>query len=212
MTNNIFYVYEHWRLDRDECFYVGKGKGKRAYDYGNRNKHWQAVTAKLTRIGSGYEVKMVATGLSQDEAFSLEIERIAFWKDKVDLTNILPGGLGGPTWSGKKHTEETKKKISEAAKGNKSNTGRKFTEEHRLKLSLSQIGNKKSFGHTDTEETKLKKSLAMKGKKHSLGHKWTEEQRSKNIQARKGQKRTEEQKQKMREGWIKRKQKHVEVE
>lgn len=29
MKNN-FYVYEHWRLDRDECFYVGKGTGKRA--------------------------------------------------------------------------------------------------------------------------------------------------------------------------------------
>lgn len=24
MKNN-FYVYEHWRLDKDECFYVGKG-------------------------------------------------------------------------------------------------------------------------------------------------------------------------------------------
>ena len=27
-----FYVYKHWRLDRDECFYVGKESGCRAYD------------------------------------------------------------------------------------------------------------------------------------------------------------------------------------
>ena len=26
----IFYVYEHWRPDKDTCFWVGKGKGDRA--------------------------------------------------------------------------------------------------------------------------------------------------------------------------------------
>lgn len=30
-SGTIFYVYEHWRLDRDECFYVGKGQRKKAY-------------------------------------------------------------------------------------------------------------------------------------------------------------------------------------
>ena len=25
-----YYVYEHWRPDKDVCFYVGKGKGGRA--------------------------------------------------------------------------------------------------------------------------------------------------------------------------------------
>ena len=29
---DIFYVYEHWRPDKNVCFYVGKGKGKRAVD------------------------------------------------------------------------------------------------------------------------------------------------------------------------------------
>jgi len=26
----MYYVYEHWRPDKDICFYVGKGKGSRA--------------------------------------------------------------------------------------------------------------------------------------------------------------------------------------
>lgn len=90
-----FYVYEHWRLDRDECFYVGKGKGGRAYKMRDRNAHHQAIMAKLSREGSGMEVRMVATGLTEDDAFSLEIERIAFWRGIcIDLANISKGGDG----------------------------------------------------------------------------------------------------------------------
>lgn len=101
-----FYVYEHWRLDRDECFYVGKGKGGRAYKMRDRNAHHQSIMAKLSREGSGMEVRMVATGLTEDEAFSLEIERIAFWRESgVDLANISSGGdgpSGVPSWNRKK--------------------------------------------------------------------------------------------------------------
>jgi len=90
-----FYVYEHWRLDRDECFYVGKGKGSRAYKMRDRNAHHQAIMAKLSREGSGMEVRMVATGLTEDVAFSIEIERIAFWRGVgVDLVNLTYGGEG----------------------------------------------------------------------------------------------------------------------
>lgn len=33
---NNFYVYEHWRPDTGVCFYVGKGKEKRAWDMKRR--------------------------------------------------------------------------------------------------------------------------------------------------------------------------------
>jgi hypothetical protein len=90
-----FYVYEHWRLDRDECFYVGKGKGGRAYKMRDRNSHHQAIMAKLSREGSGMEVRMVATGLTEDEAFLLEVERISFWRGLgIDLANQTYGGEG----------------------------------------------------------------------------------------------------------------------
>ena len=90
-----FYVYEHWRLDRDECFYVGKGKGGRAYKMRDRNAHHRAIMDKLSREGSGMEVRMVATGLTEDEAFTLEVERIAFWRGiGVDLANRTNGGEG----------------------------------------------------------------------------------------------------------------------
>ena len=90
-----FYVYEHWRLDRDECFYVGKGMKNRAYKMRDRNAHHQAIMAKLSREGRGMEVRMVATGLTEDEAFALEVERIAFWREVgVDLANLTNGGEG----------------------------------------------------------------------------------------------------------------------
>ena len=92
---NNFYVYEHWRLDRDECFYVGKGMKNRAYKMRDRNSHHRAIMAKLSREGSGMEVRMVATGLTEDEAFALEVERIAFWREAgADLANRTNGGEG----------------------------------------------------------------------------------------------------------------------
>ena len=147
-----FYVYEHWRLDRDECFYVGKGKEKRAYNIYNRNAHHKAIMEKLSREGSGMEVRMVATGLTEDDAFSLEIERISFWrKFGANLANHSNGGEGktGP------HSEEHKKKIS------LSNTGKKIKPHQREAVSASNKRrkglklSKRSESHIDA----LSKSL-----------------------------------------------------
>ena len=94
----------------------------------NRNSHHRAIMAKLSREGSGMEVRMVATGLTEEEAFSLEIDRIAFWrKAGVDLANYSNGGEGktGP------HSEEHKMKISI------SNTGKKVTQSQRDAVSAS---------------------------------------------------------------------------
>jgi len=106
---NNFYVYEHWRLDRDECFYVGKGKGNRAYRMSNRNSHHKAIQAKLIRIGSSMEVRVVADGLTNEEAILLEIERISFWKDAgADLTNMTDGGEGA---TGRACPQELRNKL-----------------------------------------------------------------------------------------------------
>ena len=69
---------------------------------------------------------------------------------------------------GKKHSEETKKKISEAKKG------KKLSEEHRKKISESQKG------HTSTDETKKKISATLKG------HTVSEETRKKISESKKG--------------------------
>jgi group I intron endonuclease len=150
-TSGLFYVYEHWRLDRDECFYVGKGRGGRAYSMKNRNRHHQAIVAKLGRIGSAFEVRMVSTGFSEHDAFELEKERIAFWRSAgSDLTNLTIGGEGV---SGLKHTDESKAKMGLTHLGNKYNLGRVWTDEQRKSMSEKKRGCK-----APVETKKMKKN------------------------------------------------------
>jgi hypothetical protein len=193
--SNLFYVYEHWRLDKDECFYVGKGKQHRAYSKSGRNQHWHNIVGKLDRIGSGYEVKLVATGLTESEAFFLEKERIAFWRDKTDLCNKTDGGDGV---SGLVMSEESRQKMSEKAKGrpgNPSMLGRKHSAETKAKMSLAQKGVPKSPEHI------AKLVEVRKGKKHTV----SAAGRASMSKAFKGRKLSDQARENMRLGWIKRK-------
>ena len=168
----MFYVYEHWRLDRDECFYVGKGKGSRAYNLRNRNRHHKAIVAKLSRIGSAFEIRIVASGLTEEEAFKLERDRISFWKGQnVDLANLTDGGDG---ICGFKHSKETKKKMKESAlkvntdevrqKKSAAKKGIVFSDEHKKKISQSLIGQKRAAGKRNPEFGQ-KISKLLKGRK-----------------------------------------------
>jgi hypothetical protein len=143
-----FYVYEHWRLDRDECFYVGKGKGGRAYKMRDRNRFHTAIVQKVQRDGFGIEEKIVASGLTEIEAFSLEKERIVFWRASgADLANSTNGGDGV---SGLKMSEESRLKMRNAKLGKKQSLeqiakriaplrGRKQPEEAVRKLSQTRL-------------------------------------------------------------------------
>lgn len=184
MATRLYYVYEHWRLDRDECFYVGKGHGGRAYSLKNRNKHHQAIVAKLNKIGSAFEVRMVITGISEDDAFRIEMERIEFWeKSGVDLANLTKGGEGV---SGLKMSDEAKEKMRLSKLGKKQSPetiakriapligrkqprdavekaaakrrGRKLSDEHKQKLVKAHTGKIVS------EKARQSLSLANKGK------------------------------------------------
>lgn len=164
------YVYEHWRLDKDECFYVGFGStSRRAHTKHGRNKHWNNIVNKLEKLGSTYEVKIVKYGIDKEEALQLEIERISFWRTHgVRLANITNGGegnLGGISpMKGKKHSEETRSKLSASHKGIPSNKkGIPLTTEQKNKISSSlkgRPGNITMLGKTHTEQTKSKMSEA----------------------------------------------------
>lgn len=124
MSDLIFYVYEHWRPDKGECFYVGKGYARRANVMYGRNRHHLNIQAKLARLGMCVEVRMVAEALSEEDAFELEIERIAFWiADGAELTNLTAGG------EGLANPPEETRALMRAAK-----LGGKLTEEHKAKI------------------------------------------------------------------------------
>jgi hypothetical protein len=139
VSEKKLYVYEHWRTDRQECFYVGKGHGRRAYDMRRGRNRWHKfLQAKLSALGTAIEIKIIADGLTEEEAFAKEIERIAFCKsDGADLCNLTSGGDGT---SGRKHTEEWKQANSVRMKG------RVMSPEARAKIAASAIGNKRGLG------------------------------------------------------------------
>ena len=226
MKSNVFYVYEHWRPDKDICFYVGKGKGHRAYiTWGRNNTHYDRVVKKLARLGMCVEVRLVASALTEYKAFDLEIERIAFWKScRVELVNKTNGGEGisgfrqsvehraylSKIAKGRKHSEKTKKRMSLAHSNRQpcSDATRK-----KLSESLSKVYQSKELrallgnmhrNKTVSEETRAK--LREKRKLQILPPK-TEEHRRKLSVANRGQKRSEKTKERLRKAWELRRQK-----
>lgn len=155
-----FYVYEHWRLDRDECFYVGKGKGRRAYTMAYRNRHHKAIQAKVSREGFAIEIRMVATGLSEEEAFAVERKRIRFWREaNIDLANMTDGGEGV---IGYVFSDEVRQKMSVSQR--KRGPRNPPSPETRKKIGEKSIGNKNMLGKNHSSETK--KILSEAGKKN----------------------------------------------
>lgn len=167
IKENIYYVYEHWRPDKGVCFYVGKGKRKRAWDLKNARNRWHmAVTSKLTSMGLMVDVRIVVSGLSSKAALGVEVDRIAMY-GRENLTNLTKGGDGLSDPS-----VEVKKRISDAHKARYAamtpeerrekvgrNVGVPVSEETREKLRISSTGRK----HSPKAIENLKKAAKLRG-------------------------------------------------
>ena len=95
-TPEGFYVYELIDPRTGAAFYVGKGKGRRAWSHegaARSNRDPNGVKAEvirnLHREGLRPAVSIVSEGLSEREAFTLERRMIAERRDH--LTNIASG-------------------------------------------------------------------------------------------------------------------------
>jgi hypothetical protein len=180
-VNAHFYVYEHWRPDTGTIFYVGKGKGRRAQDMkGERSRWHRFVVRKLDALGHAVEVRIVYSNLVESDAFAKEIERIAYWRAQgALLVNMTNGGEGA---SGALVSAATRALISDRSKG------RKHSEETRAKMSTSAAGNKRALGYkrkpheiaaisarskgkSPSRETREKMRLAKLGRKITDAHK-----------------------------------------
>jgi hypothetical protein len=180
-----FYTYMHTRNDTNEVFYIGKGKGSRANWVHGRSKHWTNIAKK-----HGFSVFILSNWEKESDAFQHEKLLIKCFKDiGAPLINLTDGGDGpsGQKFSeefkkqksewmkqryanglkspkamlGKRHSEDTKRKMSESHLSK----NRKVSEETRKKMSLSAIGKDGTFGmlgKSHSNETKAKLSLAAK--------------------------------------------------
>jgi len=183
-------VYEHWRMDTNECFYVGKGTSGRASYITRGNYYHKCIIKNL--LESGFStvfaiIVIVAKNLTGKEADALEKKLIKEYGRKDlgtgSLCNLTDGGDLGP-WN---HSPITRKKISEAGKG------RKFSEETKRKISEALRGVLK--GRKRSEETKKKISKTLKGM--LKGRKFSEGAKKKMSESHKGKNHSEETKRKM---------------
>jgi hypothetical protein len=111
VLNNEFYVYVH-RKPNGEVFYVGKGKGKRAWSSNSRNRFWKFVADK-----HGWFVEIVDNNLTEQQSFELEEFLISFCKRRNQggtLVNMTDGGEGS---SGYNPSPEARAKVAIRSKG-----------------------------------------------------------------------------------------------
>ena len=133
---NDYYVYIYWRLDTNEPFYVGKGKGYRITQMHNRNKHFKNILNNIP-----VAVEKFKDNLTNEEANGIEcwlINELVFeYGFSIDIKNNYSVDhychLVNMTWGGegtsghnyrdgmskealedydKKHSEYCKKKFS----------------------------------------------------------------------------------------------------
>jgi hypothetical protein len=174
----IYYTYAFLREDRTP-YYIGKGKGNRAY-----RRRYKGIKPPKDKS----KILILKQNLTEEESFRHEVYMIAVFGRKDLGTGILHNRTdGGDGASGAVVSDETRRKMSEALKGkprskeirrkiSESHKGKTHSEESRRNMSESQKG--KTF----SEETKRKLSESQKGKNHS------EETRRKMSEARKGKK------------------------
>ena len=201
-----FYVYEHWRTDTNQCFYVGKGFKRRAWDFKrNRNLHHKNIVSKVLRNGFRVDVIIVEQFTSEEEAFFLEMKLIQNYADNgVGLSNQTKGGDGMSGW---KPSQKTLDKWSEIFTGegnpmygklgsNHPSFGYRHTQEHREKMSkkfsgsLNPMFGKEPYnkgkpsplkGTTHSEETKRKRSESLKGERNPMFNKAHSEETRKKM-------------------------------
>jgi hypothetical protein len=150
--DNRFYTYA-WLREDGTPYYIGKGKGRRAWTQSGRKNN--------AKMPPGERILILKKNLTEEEAFKHEIYMIAIYGRKDLGTGILhnfsDGGEGvsqpspearekiGAANRGKIRTQETREKLRASHLGKKlpleqrekiSNSlkGRVFTEEHKRKI------------------------------------------------------------------------------
>ena len=149
----IYYVYAYLREKDLTPYYIGKGKGNRAWQ-----KH---VHVKIP--ADDKFIIIMESNLSEIGALALERRMIRWYGRKNTDTGILLNFTdGGEGSRGAVRSKESNRKTSETLKGRPSHWIGKsrgpMSEETKIKISNSKIGSKLSI------ETKLKMSASKKGK------------------------------------------------
>jgi len=156
---SIYYVYAYLRSSNLTPYYIGKGKGDRAYsDHG-----WLHIPPNKDNIVF-FEKNLTELG-----AFALERRYIRWYGREDNGTGILKNKTdGGEGASGTIISEESRKKMSISHSGaNNYNFGQSMPQEQKDKISISKKGTapwNKDKENIYSEEALKQMSLARLGK------------------------------------------------
>jgi hypothetical protein len=205
---NNYYTYAYLREDGTP-YYVGKGEGYRAYKkrkIGTNSpkdktkiillkqnltekeafKHEKYMIAIFGRIDLGTGILRNRTDGGEGSSGFTHSEETKGKMSKLNKGENNPSygkrGKNSPLY-GKSHSEETKKKMSEKAKG------RCLSYDTKRKLSEANKGeNNYWYGKSHSEQTKRKMSEAQKGENnHNYGKSASNETKRKISEAKKGE-------------------------
>ena len=159
---NEYIVYLHISPNGKRYYGITMQDVNRRWQNGNGYRNNKHFTNAIKKYGwDNFQHIIITKGLDEETAKWLEIELIR----EFDTTNPNKGynnSLGGESWN---CSEETRKKQSEAKKGEKHpNYGKHLSDETRMKIGEGNRGKKIS------EETKKKQSEAKKGRYIGKNH------------------------------------------
>lgn len=115
MEDKKYCVYRHIRLDTNKTFYIGVSTNiRRPYNQYDRSQFWKNIISK-----SNYEVQILTTNLTKEEACELEIILISYYGRINNKTGILCNMTdGGEGTTNLIVSDKTKILQSEAKKKN----------------------------------------------------------------------------------------------
>lgn len=165
---NDYYIYSYIEPDKDEPFYIGKGRGNRSHYhlaecYNNQNTHFYCKLKSMLDKGIQPRIYFFDTELTEEQAFEREIELIRAY-GRLDLgtgclTNHTNGGEGS---SNQICSEKLRLERSERMLGNKYSLGNTtwLGREHSIdtKIKMSRLASNRSKEYSD----KLKLSHRLK--------------------------------------------------
>lgn len=138
----MYTVYKHTSPSGKVYIGLTAQQVEKRWRGGKGYKYNQAFYKAIQKYGwDNIKHEIIAENLTAEQAQKLEIELIEKYdsRNKNRGYNICVGG--DLSWLGVKHTEETKKKMSELKKGKPSSRkGAHLSEETKIKLSLSHKG------------------------------------------------------------------------